>query len=188
MKLLNGLFITALLFMTACGPSEREEAQQEQRQQQMQMQLIETTEEFNNQMAGLLERYFDLKDALVESDAELSAANAELFLEEAEGIEGESLNTETQALWIAIREVVTENSMELQQQEDVDEQRYYFEYISDSMIEMVELFTPVGYAVYHQSCPMVRDGSADWLSRDEEIRNPYHGDRMMSCGETIQRI
>jgi hypothetical protein len=56
------------------------------------------------------------------------------------------------------------------------------------MIQVVENFRPVGYEIYVQSCPMVRSGSADWLSREETIRNPYHGDRMMRCGEVLRQI
>ncbi|MCC5914702.1 MAG: DUF3347 domain-containing protein [Balneolaceae bacterium] len=185
---LFSILATGLLIVTACGPSEQERNQQQQREQQMQMQLIETTAEFNSQMADLLEHYFDLKDALVESDAELAASRAEVFLAAAEDVESGSLNDETNALWIAFSDVITERTREMVGEDDVEAQRYQFEYISESMIEMVESFRPVGFTIYHQSCPMVRDGSADWLSREEEIRNPYHGDRMMNCGEIIQRI
>jgi hypothetical protein len=178
----------ALLVLTACQPPEQEQAQQEQRQQQMQMQMVQSTAEFNSQMEQLLERYFDLKDALVESDAEAATEYAELLREYADGVDASSLNQETQALWVAYGEVITGSSSDLIGQADVDDQRYHFEYISEAMIEMTVTFQPVGYTVYHQSCPMVRDGSADWLSREEQISNPYHGDRMMRCGETIRRI
>ncbi len=177
-----------LLFFAACGETEQEQAQQEQRQQQMQMQMIETTPEFTGQMATILEHYFDLKNALVESDAEQAKMYAETFKNEADGVDASSLNEETQAIWISFSEVIVNSSSELISQDDVDDQRYHFEYISDAMIDMVDTFRPVGYEVYHQSCPMVRDGSADWLSREEDIRNPYHGDRMMRCGEVIRQI
>ena len=181
--------LTAIVFLLAsCGPSEQEQAQQEQREQQLQMQMIQTTPEFNEQMSAVLDRYFDLKDALIDSDAEQAKPLAELLKEEAEGVEQAGINEETMALWIAFRTVIEENSEEITGLDDVDEQRYRFEYISDSMIEMVDNFDPVDYELYHQSCPMVRGGSADWLSREERIRNPYHGERMMNCGETIRRI
>jgi hypothetical protein len=190
------LYMKSILFtltfisitLTACGPSDQEQAQQEQRQQQMQMQLVETTAEFNAQMASVLNRYFDLKDALVESDAVAAKGYAESLKTEAEEVVPEGLNRETSALWVSFREVIVKSSNELADQEDVDDQRYHFEYISESMIQLVDTFRPVGYDIYQQSCPMVRGGTADWLSREEGIRNPYHGDRMMRCGEVIRRI
>jgi membrane fusion protein, copper/silver efflux system len=154
----------------------------------MQMQLAETTPEFNSQVAAVLDRYFDLKDALVESDAEKAKEKAASLATEAENVDPQGLNQETTALWTAFSTIVINSSNEIVPLADVDDQRYHFEYVSEAMITMVETFRPVGYAIYHQSCPMVRGGSADWLSREEQIANPYHGDRMMRCGEVIRRI
>ncbi len=188
MKYLLILLIAIALIFNACGPSEQERAQQEQRQMQMQMQLVETSPEFNEQMAGVLDRYFELKDALVESNAENASLKAEALVSEAESVDALHLNQETTALWISYSEIITNSGSEMIPLEDVDDQRYHFEAVSEAMIAMVETFRPVGYAIFHQSCPMVRGGSADWLSREEQIANPYHGDRMMRCGEVIRRI
>lgn len=177
-----------ILILTACSPSEQEQAQQDERQMQLQTQLVESTPEFNQQMSSVLDRYFDLKDALVESDAEKATSTAELLRDESDQVETVSLNSGSAALWDSYREVISSRSAELIPLTNVDEQRYPFEYISEAMIEMVELFQPVGYEIYHQSCPMVRNGSADWLSREDQIANPYHGDRMMRCGEVIRRL
>ena len=38
-------------------------------------------------------------------------------------------------------------------------------------------------ALYHDHCPMAQDNKgAMWLSETKEIRNPYFGDKMMTCG------
>ena len=177
-----------LLLLTACGETEQERAQQQEREMQLQMQMVETTPEFNDQMAAVLDRYFDLKDALVDSDAEQAKTYADSLRSEAANVDTEGLNEETTALWVSFSEVIVNSSDELIPLDDVDDQRYHFEYISEAMIDMVDLFRPVGFEVYHQSCPMVRGGTADWLSREEQIANPYHGDRMMRCGEVIRRL
>lgn len=188
MKIISFYTILFVCIISGCGPSEQERAQQEQRLMQLQMQLAETTPEFNEQMSAVLDSYFDLKDALVESDAEKAKELAENLKNVAEAVDAEGLNQETTALWLSFREVIIRNSVEMIPLQDVDDQRYHFEYISEAMISMVDTFRPVGYDIYHQSCPMVRGGSADWLSREEQIANPYHGDRMMRCGEVIRRL
>lgn len=182
------LTISLFLIFAACGPSEQERAQQMERQQQMIQQIIESTTEFNSQMETLLDRYFDLKDVLVESDALSVTEMAESLAQEAATVDAGTLSAETAALWVGYNDVIQHRSLEMIPLTDVDDQRYHFEYISEAMIEMVDLFRPVGYAIYHQSCPMVRGGSADWLSREEQIANPYHGDRMLRCGEVIRRL
>jgi len=43
--------------------------------------------------------------------------------------------------------------------------------------------------VYLQFCPMANGGKgASWLSKDEEIRNPYFGSRMLKCGRIKETI
>ena len=44
-------------------------------------------------------------------------------------------------------------------------------------------------AIYYQHCPMANDGKgANWLSKEEEIKNPYFGSMMLSCGKTIETL
>lgn len=64
----------------------------------------------------------------------------------------------------------------------LDRKRIPFEAISAAMIFHTKENPPTGESLYVHSCPMVRDGSADWLSREKEILNPYHGSRMLHCG------
>jgi Cu(I)/Ag(I) efflux system membrane fusion protein len=41
--------------------------------------------------------------------------------------------------------------------------------------------------LYVQFCPMANDNQgAQWLSTEEEIRNPYYGDAMLSCGSIVE--
>ncbi|CAN5377831.1 hypothetical protein BH23BAC3_BH23BAC3_19540 [soil metagenome] len=179
----------AIFMITACGPTEQEQAQQDQRQ--MELQQLETSDlhfNFRMEMDTVLTRYFALKDALVESDPEQSAEKAEELSEFSSGVMDEVLDSENRGLWVGIARIINTETDNLIAEDDVDEQRIYFERISNAMIQMVESFNPVGYTIYHQSCPMVRDGSADWLSRQEGIRNPYYGDRMMNCGEVVRQL
>jgi Cu(I)/Ag(I) efflux system membrane fusion protein len=42
---------------------------------------------------------------------------------------------------------------------------------------------------YYQYCPMANgDQGAYWFSSTKEIRNPYFGDMMLSCGETRETL
>lgn len=190
MDYLRSLYIIFIIAaFAACGPTEQEQAQQEQRQMELQQQQTsDLPYNFRLEMDSVLTRYFDLKDALVESDSGLSKEKAEELAGFTYEVKDDVLDAENQGLWLGIARVIQNESGNLVAEDDIDEQRLYFERISTAMIRMVEDFNPVRYTIYHQSCPMVRDGSADWLSREEEIRNPYHGDRMMNCGEIIQRI
>lgn len=181
--------LAAIFMITACGPTEQEQAQQDQRQLELQQQ--ETSDlhfNFRMEMDSVLTRYFALKDALVDSDPEQSTQKAEELSDFSSGVMDEVLDAENRGLWLGISRIIETETDNLIAETDVDEQRIYFERISNAMIQMVESFNPVEYTIYHQSCPMFRDGSADWLSRQEEIRNPYHGDQMMNCGENVREL
>ena len=66
---------------------------------------------------------------------------------------------------------------------NVEAQRKQFGFLSDALIQVVEAFGTEGTALYVQHCPMAFDNEgADWLATEEEIQNPYFGDKMMRCG------
>jgi hypothetical protein len=47
----------------------------------------------------------------------------------------------------------------------------------------------MGKTVYYQFCPMMNDGNgAYWLSETRDIRNPYYGESMLTCGETVETL
>jgi hypothetical protein len=43
--------------------------------------------------------------------------------------------------------------------------------------------------IYEQFCPMYKNNEGGvWLSMNEEIRNPYFGDKMLKCGKVQREI
>ena len=69
----------------------------------------------------------------------------------------------------------------------LEENRRLYKRVSDLLIEALPLSTGVpSDSVYVQYCPMAfGDQGARWLSFEREILNPYFGDAMLRCGETV---
>jgi len=69
---------------------------------------------------------------------------------------------------------------------DIDAiRRPHFETLSKALIETVEQ-DPKAFEgkVYKMHCPMVYpDRGADWLQSSDELKNPYFGASMLTCGE-----
>lgn len=135
---------------------------------------------------AILDAYLQLSDALVET----SAADASEF---AGQLNEESRRFNTGDLEQAIRghatgwiETLRHRSREISEETDVEEQRRSYHELSETLITMVETFGHQKNALYHQRCPMVNGGNGDWLSTQEGILNPYHGDRMLRCGMTVR--
>jgi hypothetical protein len=43
--------------------------------------------------------------------------------------------------------------------------------------------------VYYQHCPMYNDGNgANWISKENVVKNPYYGSQMLSCGKVVETI
>lgn len=69
---------------------------------------------------------------------------------------------------------------------NIEELRAAFKQISEELIAAVEEFGYEGN-LYKQYCPMYGGGS-HWISDSQEISNPYYGNQMHNCGETVEAL
>ncbi len=69
-------------------------------------------------------------------------------------------------------------------------QREHFIMLSKDMADLIKIFGNGGQTLYKDFCPMANDGKgATWISETKDIKNPYLGKAMPTCGsvkETIQ--
>ena len=71
---------------------------------------------------------------------------------------------------------------------DIEEKRLAFINLSNEMINIVKVFGAQD-TVYIVHCPMADDNKgADWISFENEVLNPYFGDKMLRCGKVKQTI
>ncbi|EON78627.1 putative Co/Zn/Cd efflux system membrane fusion protein [Lunatimonas lonarensis] len=145
---------------------------------------LDTPEEFRKQLTAFVQSYLPIKDALVKTDADatqktIRPAKASLAKVDMKVLEGKAHD-----IWMDLLRPMQISLDKITQTSDVEEQRKHFETLSDNLIEAVEYFGVVDQTLYRQYCPMVfRDEGAYWLSSEKEIRNPYFGDMMLTCGE-----
>ena len=72
---------------------------------------------------------------------------------------------------------------------DIDAQRAAYSTLSNELISLVKESGVGSGALYVDFCPMaLNDKGAYWLSANKEIRNPYFGEKMMTCGEVKDSI
>lgn len=71
----------------------------------------------------------------------------------------------------------------------IDAQRTLFSDLSNDFIAKVKASGLSSGEVYVEYCPMaLNDKGASWLSNQKEIRNPYFGESMMTCGEVKETL
>jgi hypothetical protein len=72
---------------------------------------------------------------------------------------------------------------------DIESQRREYAHLSNALISLVKESGTNSGEVYVDFCPMaMNDKGAFWLSSTKNIRNPYYGDKMLTCGEVKDTI
>lgn len=66
---------------------------------------------------------------------------------------------------------------------NIAHQREHFVMLSKDMADLIKTFGNGGQVLYKDFCPMANDGKgAIWISEVKEIKNPYLGKSMPTCG------
>jgi uncharacterized lipoprotein len=72
---------------------------------------------------------------------------------------------------------------------DLDTQRTVFATLSDQLISLLKESGMESGELYIAHCPMaLNDKGAQWVSNSKEIRNPYFGDSMLTCGSVKETL
>ncbi|MBI1228457.1 MAG: DUF3347 domain-containing protein [Bacteroidetes bacterium] len=139
-------------------------------------------------LASVFEQYFALKDALVGSDAKMAASHSKALNTAINAVKMSELSQETHMVWMKVMKDMAANSALIGDANDVEKQRQYFIPLSQNMYELIKV-NKMKAPVYYQFCPMANDGKgANWLSKENEVKNPYYGDMMLNCGKTVETI
>lgn len=72
---------------------------------------------------------------------------------------------------------------------DIEVQRTLFSALSNDFIARVKESGLTSGEIYVEYCPMaLNDKGASWLSNQKDIKNPYFGESMLTCGEVKETI
>lgn len=119
--------------------------------------------------------YLHVKDALVSSkgdEAKKGAGELEKSLKDA--------GASTVALSAA---------SEIAASADMNKQRKAFSTLSNEMATLVKGGKLSAGSLYVEYCPMANNNEgAYWLSNEKEIKNPYFGDMMLTCGSVKETV
>lgn len=145
---------------------------------------IEVPEAFRAQLTQVIEKYYSVKNALVESNPALAATAAKEVLKALRAVDMKLLEGTAHNEWMVLIKPLEQGATGISTKTDVEEQRKNFELLSNHLIEAVELFGLTSEKAYRAYCPMAfEDEGAYWLSEFEDIKNPYFGASMLRCGE-----
>ncbi len=139
-------------------------------------------------LKSVFDNYFEIKDALVNSDAASAASKASTLLTSVANVEMDQLDTKVHMVWMKVFAQINADTKTIAGTKDLAKQRKHFMTLSKDMYSLMKIANHDD-AVYFQHCPMANEGKgADWLSKDKNIKNPYYGSAMMSCGKTMETL
>lgn len=141
-----------------------------------------------NQLKSVFNNYFSVKDALVKSDANTTSTKAKELLTALDAVQMNKLSNEEHTVWMKVMKDLAFDAGHIAETKDVAHQRDHFMSLSKNMYELIKVSnqeTPV----YYQHCPMANKGKgANWLSKENAIKNPYYGSQMLTCGSTVEKL
>ncbi|CAM4275536.1 DUF3347 domain-containing protein [Gillisia hiemivivida] len=133
----------------------------------------------------IIVNYLELKNALVADNTEeaktFGAVLANLFAE----FDKSAYSSEQNKELTDIIEDAKEHAEHIAEN-TIDHQREHFEILSKDVADLIAI-TGTSKKLFQAYCPMFNDGKgAIWLSEFKEIKNPYYGSKMLTCG-TVQK-
>lgn len=157
--------LVAMAVMASCkGEPQKQQAEQPAAAAPATEQGIAFREEGTGKT---FEAYLSLKDAFIASDAEAVARAAD------------AMNRQLGPDQTGLGEVLTT----IGQAGGIEAQRALLPELTAKLEPVLRDEMQSG-TIYKQFCPMAFDNKgASWLSDSQEIRNPYFGDMMLTCGK-----
>lgn len=141
--------------------------------------------EQNLKLKKAFQVYFKLKNEFVDSNSEESV---KLANELKNGLNSIDKTNMSKNLTSIIEEAIVSLAI-IEKNKSLDKNRFGFKSLSKAMISMSTQITDYGSPIYVQHCPMAdNNAGADWLSLEKAIKNPYFGNKMLTCGSVVKII
>jgi len=145
--------------------------------------------EFKSNMNVVFENYILLKNAFVESNPDKAIKNSQQLAGALKKADMNLLSGDAQTKWIEIFREINKDLSAISASDQLEDQLVAFSGLSDQLYKAIKIFGLINKTAYYQYCPMAFDNKgAYWLSEINEIRNPYFGNQMLTCGETLETL
>lgn len=147
-------------------------------------------EDFNQELKEMVNAYLEMKNALVNSNADEADKAAAKMAQKAKVVDGSTIKGTGKEAWEQHASLYLDKLAEMQHVKGLEEKRSYFGHISEIVYCTVKSFDlKEDMELYATYCPMAFDGKgAYWLAESKDIRNPYFGEKMMKCGEVKEEL
>jgi len=148
---------------------------------------ISVNKQFKKQLNTVFNDYLAIKNALTKDDISAANKGANKALSDVQKVQMKLLkNPEAHTVWMKELKALKTSFANIKSAKDLATQRTEFIKLSSSIITLANVFG-VTKTLYVTHCSMANNNKgADWLSEFKEIKNPFFGSKMLTCGNTKQ--
>ncbi len=139
----------------------------------------------------IVNNYLQLKNAFTKDNTNNAATAGASLQTVFKNFDKTALNAEQKKLFEEVADDATEHAEHIAKNGgNIAHQREHFEMLSKDIADLIKTFGNGGQTLYKDFCPMANNNKgAYWISETKDIKNPYLGKAMPTCGsvkETIQ--
>jgi len=144
---------------------------------------------FQQQLAGVFSAYVTLKEAFVSTNAVQVSAEAANIRKALGSTDMKLLSGAAHNDWMNYLGGMEASLKTIESSSHIEVQREAFSTLSENLYKSIKAYGLGGATAYYEFCPMAfNNQGASWLSDAEEIRNPYFGDKMLTCGSVTEKL
>lgn len=144
---------------------------------------INASTQKNAATTPIIDAYLQIKNALIADNKGDAAKGGTALLKAFSNFDMTTLTGETHDEYMEIVESAKEHAEHIVKS-PIDHQREHFESLSTDINDMITLLG-TEKTLYQDYCPMKK---VTWLSETKEIKNPYYGSKMLTCGSVKKEI
>jgi hypothetical protein len=137
---------------------------------------------------AVFNNYFTVKDALVNTDAKAASTKAADLVKALNTVKMNELETDVHMVWMKVMKDLGIDAKKIAESKKIEDQRKTLIPLTKNIYALMKV-AKAETPTYYQFCPMANGGKgANWLSKENEIKNPYYGSEMLTCGKVVERI
>jgi|CXWL01.1.fsa_nt_gi hypothetical protein len=137
----------------------------------------------------IISGYLKLKNALTKDDTKGAANAGKALYATFNKVNTNAIDPKLKTEYIDISDDAKEQAEHIGDNGGkIDHQREHFAMLSKDVNDLIKIFG-AKQKLYQDFCPMYNEGKgAIWISESKEIKNPYYGSKMLTCGSMKKQL
>lgn len=189
--LMMAVVITTLSFSACNGDTAKpgETGKKNTNTSNSQVATMNTEVKSTGTVSEVVLEYLNLKNALANDNSKDAATAGNEIVSSLEKIDTSAFTANQRKMYNDVKDDVKEHAEHIGMNgSNIAHQREHFDMLSQDMIDLVKT-SGSNKTLYKDYCPMYNNNKgAYWLSEIKEIKNPYLGKKMPTCGEVKEEL